>query len=261
MAATSHGSNHDMTSSEISQNGARPLTVDEIVDRDNIAGDGEVPADVRAALSTRNVYINAPVNELRQALRAHPMRDDVTTLTLPASAFLGLAGRTGERVEAESLATSDDQTEGAAAKPGWAPLVYHPKLSARPISRPLHRPDGTRITPVANQSFIYGADDRAVFYPSGYPWHCLGRVDVYPDATSDTPTEWGSGVLIGDRLVLTAGHIPPVNPQPGQWKMLFYGRSLRWLLDRRCRGGVLCLGLSGLPRRGLQPGLCRTATV
>ena len=40
-----------------------------------------------------------------------------------------------------------------------------------------------------------------------------------------------------------------------------YGRSLRWLLDRRCRGGVLCLGLSGLPRRGLQPGLCRTATV
>jgi V8-like Glu-specific endopeptidase len=210
-----------MTSSEIRQNGARPLTVDEIVARDNIAGEGEIPADVRAALTTRSVHINAPVNELRQALRPHALGDDITTLTLPASAYLGLAGRTGERVEAGSLATTEDQAEGAAVKPAWAPLVYHPKLSARPISRPLHRPDGTRITPVANQSFIYGADDRAVFYPSGYPWHCLGRVDVYPNATSDTPTEWGSGVLIGDRLVLTAGHIPPVNPQPGQWKMLF----------------------------------------
>ena len=80
---------------------------------------------------------------------------------------------------------------------------------------------GRKVIPFNNQSFVYGPDDRAVFYPSGYPWHCIGKVDVYPNAGADNPTSWGSGVLIGDRLVLTAGHVPPVNPAPGTWKMRF----------------------------------------
>jgi V8-like Glu-specific endopeptidase len=104
-------------------------------------------------------------------------------------------------------------------KPDWAPLIYHPKLGAKPRKRRL-RGVGGKVIPL-NQEFIYGSDDRSVYYPAGYPWRCIGKVDVFPNADASNPTSWGSGVLIGDRLVLTAGHVPPVNPPPGKWKMRF----------------------------------------
>ena len=73
---------------------------------------------------------------------------------------------------------------------------------------------------VQNQDFIYGADNRHVYYPKGYPWQCIGKVDIYPNATAENPTEWGSGVLIGDRIVLTAGHVAALS-NPHDWKIRF----------------------------------------
>jgi V8-like Glu-specific endopeptidase len=72
-----------------------------------------------------------------------------------------------------------------------------------------------------NQEFIYGTDDRHVYYPQGYPRQCIGKVDIYPSAEADNPTASGSGVLIGDRIVLTAGHVAADVSNPRDWKMRF----------------------------------------
>jgi V8-like Glu-specific endopeptidase len=202
---------------------APPLAISEIVAHDNEPASTDPPKETAERLSTRTVHLSGvgSVEETQKAVRAYESQDGAVSLSLPPSAFVGLPGRTGERVHATKLSVPPGKGHlGEASKPGWAPLVYHPKLGARPPAKTMRRFDGRRVTPL-NQSFVYGTDQRQVYYPSGYPWHCIGKVDVYPNATSENPTEWGSGVLIGDRLVLTAGHVPPVNPKPGQWKMRF----------------------------------------
>ena len=105
-------------------------------------------------------------------------------------------------------------------RPKWADHVYHPKktISMRQIIIPkrkissrrggeiLHRPRPRR----AGEVFygVYGVDDRSVYYPSGYPWQCVGRIFVYVNQWQNW--NWsGSGVLIGPRVVLTAGHMVP----------------------------------------------------
>lgn len=201
-----------------------PLSIAEIVERDNIPASKQPPTKTVARLSTRHVLLSgkgASAKEIEKSLREAKGEGDVLSLSLPSSVFVGQAGNTGERVTTKSLATAGTEGHGKPFQPAWTPLVYHPKLGAKKRQRMLRGAKGRKIIPVNNQSFIYGPDDRAVFYPSGYPWHCIGKVDVYPDASADNPTEWGSGVLIGDRLVLTAGHVPPVNPAPGTWKMRF----------------------------------------
>jgi V8-like Glu-specific endopeptidase len=201
-----------------------PLSIAEIIERDNIPATTQPPPETVARLTTRQLVLSGPegiAEALDKSLRALKKGDDGLSLSLPASAFVGQAGKSGKRVTPKSLmASTGSQPDGSPFKPDWAPLVYHPKLGAKPRQPLLRGPGGRKIVPV-NQSFIYGPDDRTVFYPSGYPWRCIGKVDVYPNAGADNPTSSGSGVLIGDRLVLTAGHVPPVNPSPGQWKMRF----------------------------------------
>jgi V8-like Glu-specific endopeptidase len=212
-----------MDSKEKAQTDTPPLSMAEIVERDNVPATKRPPAATVAQLSTPRVVLSGGrdlAEEIQKALRGRKKGAGPVELTLPSSAFVGRAGRGGERVAPKSLASAA-KTHGEPFKPDWAPLVYHPKVGARPRRRYLRGADGRRITPVNNQSFIYGPDDRTVFYPTGYPWHCIGKVDVYPNAKAENPTSWGSGVLIGDRLVLTAGHVPPVNPAPGTWKMRF----------------------------------------
>ena len=200
-----------------------PLSIEEIIAHDNVPAAVPLPAATAARLSTRLITLSGvEMADVQSMLHAHEARPDGVRLSLPPSAFLGQPVRAGHRVAPESLMLPGGaETIGEAFKPDWAPLVYHPKLSARRRPRLLRGADGRKVIPLDNQSFIYGSDDRAVFYPSGYPWHCIGKVDVFPSATAESPTTWGSGVLIGDRVVLTAGHVPPVNPPSGQWKMRF----------------------------------------
>ncbi|MFC4527073.1 trypsin-like serine protease [Dyella halodurans] len=202
-----------------------PLSIDEVVLRDNIAATKKPPADTIALLTTRRLMLSGPKDlpkELQKALSDMKRAEPGLSLPLPPSTIIGLPGNTGERVPHKALAASaGTSSSGQPFKPDWAPLVYHPKIGAKPRQKYLRGLGGRRIVPTDNQSFIYGSDDRRVFYPSGYPWRCIGRVDVYPNADADNFSSWGSGVLIGDRLVLTAGHVPPVNPAPGTWKMRF----------------------------------------
>ena len=41
----------------------------------------------------------------------------------------------------------------------------------------LRRANGRRVVPHA----VYGSEDRQIYYPSGYPWRCIGKVYVWDD--------------------------------------------------------------------------------
>jgi V8-like Glu-specific endopeptidase len=199
-----------------------PLTADELLGLDNVAAEKKAPARIARSLATRRVYLSGArsAQDIERALREAEQHDKAFGLSLPASAGVGLPGRAFERVSARDLEAHAQGGPGTGLKPDWAPLTYHPKIGARPAPKQMRRFDGRVVTPTGNQSFIYGPDNRTVYYPQGYPWQSIGRVDVYPSANAENFTEWGSGVLIGDRIVLTAGHVAAAI-NPNDWKIRF----------------------------------------
>lgn len=59
-----------------------------------------------------------------------------------------------------------------------------------------------------------------MYYPGSYPWSCVGRIFTWTNwAGGGSWTWWGSGVLIGPRHVLTAGHVCPWGA--ASWAMRF----------------------------------------
>ena len=125
---------------------------------------------------------------------------------LDAGVAIGMRGRKLERIDPRRF-----KVRAVAAPvphvPRWAPRIYHPILSAPPswARGPVERKN------LRGELFwgVYPPEDRQVYYPSGYPWQCIGKVYAWNDINAGSPSWWGSGVLIGPRHVLTAGHVVP----------------------------------------------------
>jgi V8-like Glu-specific endopeptidase len=200
-----------------------PITAEALLALNNIPAKQRPPREVSEKLATRLLYLSR--TEGRDAIEqvlSESSHAGSLSLSLPGSVATGLPGRTIEvfsRADLESGAATAKHAPGF--RPTWSDLVYHPKVAARPIRKRMRTFDGRRVTPLQNQEFFYGPDDRHIYFPQGYPWQCIGKVDIYPNGESDNPTEWGSGVLIGDRIVLTAGHVAAAPSDPKDWKMRF----------------------------------------
>jgi hypothetical protein len=69
----------------------------------------------------------------------------------------------------------------------------------------LQRKSGALVQP----HIVFNHDDRTVFWPEGYPWHCVGRVFVKTPESGDAWKITGTGTLVGARTVLTSGHLIP----------------------------------------------------
>ncbi len=200
-----------------------PITAEALLALDNVPARREPPPHAVAQLGTRRLYLSSRegAESLERAFDDADRTADSLVVSLPTSVTEGLAGRKIEVFDREELqAAGGDARHTPGLMPEWADLVYHPKVAARPARRQMQRFDGRSVTPL-NTTFLYGSDDRHVYYPSGYPWQCVGKIDIYPNATSSNPTKWGSGVLIGDRIVLTAGHVAADIDDPHSWKMRF----------------------------------------
>ncbi|MFO1498640.1 MAG: trypsin-like serine protease [Verrucomicrobiota bacterium] len=57
-------------------------------------------------------------------------------------------------------------------------------------------------------ALLFGPDDRSPYFPSGYPWTCVGRLE------STNGSSMGSGAMVGRNLVLTARHVIPNRSAP-----------------------------------------------
>ncbi len=110
----------------------------------------------------------------------------------------------------------DVDSDAKPAMPEWAGQTYHPRIAVAQARQTLRRLDGKRSVR-ANK--VVGNDDRTLYYPSGYPWHCIGRVYVSNNAASSGWSWTGSAALISDNAILTAGHVVPWGAS--SWKAKF----------------------------------------
>ena len=188
-----------------------PLTPEQLLKLDNVPAAKKVPSDIASRLSTRKLVISG-------ARGLKPEKSEVKgayEVTLSGKAVVGLPGQKATRMPRPRKRPAGRSLAGH--RPAWAAHVHHPKRAKAPhwAQGPVERP-GYR-----GEVFygVFGGEDRQVYYPSGYPWQCVGRVFAWNDASGASWAWSGSAVLVGPRVVLTAGHVVPWDAS--SWMMLF----------------------------------------
>jgi V8-like Glu-specific endopeptidase len=168
-----------------------PLSFEHTLKLENVP-DKDLPEAVKRELSTPKIYLRgiAHRRDVDDYLTSVEDIEATWSIRLPRGASVGLPGRTGERLDRASVALA----EGSSTDP--------------------HRPSVEQFYGIYNNP-----DARQVFYPQDYPWRCTGRIFTYTSWPTPNWSWWGSGVLIGPRHVLTAGHVAPWGSQT--WAMLF----------------------------------------
>ncbi len=194
-----------------------PLDTEQLLRHINEA-DKDMPKNVKEELSTPRVYISglSHQRELDDSIRAVEGEGTAFSIRLPRHASIGLAGRTGHRLDRKTTKVPN----GGILKPHrpeWSGLSCQPR-PAQPFRRQKIRTIGNR-TIEAHYGIYDNPDARQVYYPSDYPWRCTGRIFTYTTWPSAGWAWSGSGALVGPRHVLTAGHVAPWGSQ--SWAMLF----------------------------------------
>ena len=194
-----------------------PSTPDEFLTLENTRAEKSIPAELAAAAASQRVSIHVPKTQFEpRGLTESREAPNTWELDLPPGAGLVMPGQRAGRMSVQEVARGiKGSSDSEAFQPQWVDYTPHPKVVAR--SQPLlRRVDGRLIEPHYG---VFGTDDRQVFYPSGYPWTCIGRIFVWNDFSKPDPAWSGSGVLIGGRVVLTAGHMAPWGSN--NWAMKF----------------------------------------
>jgi len=192
-----------------------PLSLDELAVLDDVVATEQAPKDVVTSLGARRLSV-AGAGKLAQPSRAEGA-DGVLELELPAGAFLGRPGLTGERL-ASKARPGRAAVHTEPMRPAWATQAHQARVASESFRQgPMRRINGKQVEPYYG---VYGADDRRVYYPGAYPWRCIGRIFTWTNwAGGGGWTWWGSGVLVGPRHVLTAGHVCPWGSR--SWAMRF----------------------------------------
>jgi V8-like Glu-specific endopeptidase len=181
--------------------------------------DKDLPEAIQRELSTPRIYLRGIPHrrDVDDYLTSVEEMEATWSIRLPAGASIGLAGRTGERLDRASVVVAEG-TLTAPHRPEWSGVSYQPRV-AEPFGH------GRKIRTIKGRTIeaFYGIydnpDARKVYYPQDYPWRCTGRIFTYTSWPTPNWSWSGSGVLIGPRLVLTAGHVAPWGS--GSWAMLF----------------------------------------
>lgn len=189
-----------------------PLTAKQLLDLDNEPARAAVPESLHSYVAINGVMFDDPTgNKVEPLLGFKRLLGSETTgaWTVSASHAVrwGLPVRTSRRVVKPEIAAAAGESrriETAFHQP-WNANVFHPRIARR--AEAVHRTKrGGRAVPTGSiDALIFGTDDRLTYYPQGYPWHCIGKLEVQADGISTS----GSGALVGRDLVLTARHVVP----------------------------------------------------
>lgn len=193
-----------------------PEDLASVMQRRWVTAEGDEPEDLAHARTHQTLYIPPGA----RGGKAKVDIDDVDGLDVagyrkasfpvPSPDALHLPGRVAERRPPEELVQEVDPQVGVSGhRPEWIGAAYYPRPVPGP-ARPaqMRRIDGRPVGPL----YVFGPDDRQVYWDSSWPWGLMGKV-----FNSDGFV--GSGALVGDRLVATAGHMVPWGKSP--WWMRF----------------------------------------
>ena len=180
--------------------------------------DRAMPDALQKELATPRIYLEGISHRsmIEDCLSAVETKEGTWALKLPTGASLGLAGQTGERLNRAAAGMS-----GIAStpphQPEWSGVSYQPHAAAAFHHGRMRTIKDRTIEPFYG---VYNTPDaRQVYYPRAYPWRCTGRIFTYTNWPTPNWSWSGSGVLVGPRHVLTAGHVAPWGSQ--SWAMLF----------------------------------------
>ena len=150
-----------------------PLGPDDYVVLNNKPATKQMPKELAAEAKSLRVQIYSPAKSFdpRKTIRSG-QAPGVWEMDLPQGTGLGLPGLKGGRMSPAEVVSgikgkvsATDNSEPF--QPEWVDYTPHAKIST--ASKPLlRRIDGRPVEPFFG---IFGADDRQVYYPSGYP--CL----------------------------------------------------------------------------------------
>jgi V8-like Glu-specific endopeptidase len=191
-----------------------PLTPDQLLELENTPASTVMPADLKESFSERRVHVSTLDEQAVIGLdeMAKTLADQAVFL-LPEGSFLGQLGRDGHTQFAVPSATNS-LTFVRPYQPPWQDRIYHPKLAPTAPSTVIKGREADRIS----AHLLYAPENRAVFRPEGYPWTCVGRIEVFENGVLK---KLGTATLVGRRIVLTSGHMMPRDGSPGRWAIRF----------------------------------------
>lgn len=190
-----------------------PMHADQFVQLDNYQAKKQIPE--RLLENSIHIKVQLPDDRIKPEIVKNK-ENGSWELNLPLGSSLVSPGEVLSRLSVEEITRGISADMNADPNlPDWADFNPHPKLTAA-AAEMLMRINGKALNPHYG---VFGEENRQVYYPSGYPWHCIGRVFVWNDASKPDWSWYGSAVLIGDRTLLTAGHVIPWNSK--NWAMKF----------------------------------------
>ncbi|KJL18964.1 Glutamyl endopeptidase precursor [Microbacterium azadirachtae] len=175
-----------------------PDELQRIVERPPLIGDASaMPAQARDAVTRRRIWLPGSA---RTRPKVSVERDDDGWEIAYEATDVHRIGRTAERIPPDEVLRGIDPRVGPHShRPGWVTASYYPRPAiAADGPSVLHRFDGGTTQPL----WVFGPDDRAVYRDATWPWGLVGKV-------FNSDGKVGTGALIGDRLVATAGHMVP----------------------------------------------------
>ena len=186
-----------------------PLTLDTLARRDDEPATESVPEEVRIGLANARVTVSLPDGEPLGGdgdSQRRKVRKPTRGLILPEGSFVGLKVDEVKRHRAGSL--KSPELPPGPHRPGWQRHERCPRVSG--VDRVVLRRRNGRLVVPTDTGHVYGEyPPRMVYYPSGYPWGCIGRIFVWSDARQANWSWYGAAALIGPRAILSAGHIVP----------------------------------------------------
>jgi V8-like Glu-specific endopeptidase len=178
-----------------------------------LLGTGDRPRELEALATRRSVFVETAGSRKPEVHveRAGKGESRIWRVDVPIDNRLQGArpGLTMRRDSREAVLSGvDEKLPFAGFRPDWADALFVPRRAAPERPQTLTRFDGRRVTPL----WVFGQDNRWQFRDPSWPWGLVGRI-------FNNQGYSGTGALVGDRIVITAGHMVPWGDNP--WWMRF----------------------------------------
>jgi V8-like Glu-specific endopeptidase len=188
----------------------RPLAPHEVARQRPVLGTGERPPELDQLAGARRMCLSASAEPPAPSITAED-DDGLWRVEVPqgSGTWGGRPGATMVRSTPEELLAEIDPAVGHRGyRPDWIDQLYLPRLLAGAQPTPIQRMNGRSLRP----DVVFPPEDRREFADASYPWGVIGRIFASPGGS-------GTAALIGDRLVVTAGHVVPWGAS--SWSMRF----------------------------------------
>jgi Trypsin len=188
----------------------RPLRAEELVRRRPLLGTMKRPDELEAMARRQSVYVRTGTQAQPQVsisrVEDNGDQRDTWRIDIPMEQAGAVQGRTSLRRNAEEfLKEIDPNVDFRSWRPDWADALPVPRVLPSERASSLVRLDRRRlVTPF--QTTRFPPEERQVYRDASWPWGLVCK--IFTSAGLQ-----GSGVLVGNRTVVTAGHmLPPEGP-------------------------------------------------